>query len=253
MRRGVGIAGLQKQQRKDAHLRRAGEDLSTQNAAELREQLETLREKIELFATQHREDINRDPKFRAQFNSMCSTIGVDPLQSSKGFWAQLLGVGDFYFELAVQAADVCMRTRADNGGLMALSDLHRRLEAVRAASARGSPHSSSTQVVSADDVRCALGQLRQLGGGYNLVQLGGAEYVHSVPTELSRDHNAVLEVALPTAFVTRAQLVDQLSWTPGRADDALAALMREGIMWIDSQTGDCEHAYWVMAMQPRAW
>ena len=33
---------------------------------------------------------------------MCQKIGVDPLASHKGFWAQLLGVGDFYYELGVQ-------------------------------------------------------------------------------------------------------------------------------------------------------
>jgi hypothetical protein len=32
------------------------------------------------------------------------TTGVDPLASNKGFWAQLLGVGDFYYELAVQVS-----------------------------------------------------------------------------------------------------------------------------------------------------
>ena len=37
---------------------------------------------------------------------MCSKIGVDPLASSKGFWAQLLGVGDFYYELGVQIVEV---------------------------------------------------------------------------------------------------------------------------------------------------
>ncbi len=31
--------------------------------------------------------------------------GVDPLASGKGFWAELLGVGDFYFELTVQVRD----------------------------------------------------------------------------------------------------------------------------------------------------
>lgn len=29
---------------------------------------------------------------------MCSSIGVDPLASGKGFWSDLLGVGDFYYE-----------------------------------------------------------------------------------------------------------------------------------------------------------
>jgi ESCRT-II complex subunit VPS22 len=33
---------------------------------------------------------------------MCSAVGVDPLASQKGFWAELLGFGDFYYELGVQ-------------------------------------------------------------------------------------------------------------------------------------------------------
>lgn len=33
---------------------------------------------------------------------MCVQVGVDPLASQKGFWAQMLGVGDFYYELSVQ-------------------------------------------------------------------------------------------------------------------------------------------------------
>lgn len=44
-------------------------------------------------------DIRRNPTFRAQFHTMCSKCGVDPLASNKGFWAELLGIGDFYYEL----------------------------------------------------------------------------------------------------------------------------------------------------------
>ena len=39
--------------------------------------------------------------FRNQFLKMCKQIGVDPLSSNKGFWVDVLGVGDFYYELAV--------------------------------------------------------------------------------------------------------------------------------------------------------
>ena len=49
-----------------------------------------------------RADITRDPAFRAQFHAMCSAAGVDPLASNKGFWAEMLGFGDFYYELGVQ-------------------------------------------------------------------------------------------------------------------------------------------------------
>lgn len=45
------------------------------------------------------EDIRKDAEFRRHFQQMCSTIGVDPLASSKGFWSEMLGVGDYYYEL----------------------------------------------------------------------------------------------------------------------------------------------------------
>jgi hypothetical protein len=30
---------------------------------------------------------------------MCAKVGVDPLASNKGVWAELLGIGDFYYEI----------------------------------------------------------------------------------------------------------------------------------------------------------
>ena len=53
---------------------------------------------------------------------MCAKIGVDPLASNKGVWAQL-GVSQFYTELSVQIVDVCLSTRALNGGLLEVDDL----------------------------------------------------------------------------------------------------------------------------------
>lgn len=44
-------------------------------------------------------DIRKNPTFRSQFHEMCAKVGVDPLASNKGFWAELLGIGDFYYEL----------------------------------------------------------------------------------------------------------------------------------------------------------
>ena len=103
-----------------------------------------------------RAEISKNPAFRSQFHTMCRNIGVDPLASNKGagprmggllgmggsarrtahsppaaagpparrppglagFWSQMLGFGDFYYELGVQIgarkargpADCAMRT-----------------------------------------------------------------------------------------------------------------------------------------------
>lgn len=73
------------------------------------------KEKLESFAIKHRNEIRSNPQFRAQFAKMCSKIGVDPLASNKGFWSELLGVGDFYYELSVQIIEICLATRPQNG------------------------------------------------------------------------------------------------------------------------------------------
>lgn len=243
MRRGVGISGLQRQQARESHIRQAGAELGAQNAAELRLQLDALRARIEAFAREHRGAIDRDPLFRAHFNAMCAASGVDPLVSSKGVWAQLLGVGDFYYELAVQVADVCIGVRAQAGGLIALDELHARVRRQRGASARA---------LSVEDVLCAVGQLRQLGGGYEVLTLGGRaeRYVRSVPHELNDDHNAVLALAMPSARVTRGQLEREAGWSAPRADEALGALLQEGIVWLDAQA-EGEPAYWAVCIWER--
>lgn len=87
------------------------------------------KERLEHFAKNHREEISRDPHFRRQFQEMCAAIGVDPLASSRGFWAETLGVGDFYYELAVRVVEYCMANRTKLGGLIQLSVIARYLKA----------------------------------------------------------------------------------------------------------------------------
>ena len=76
-----------------------------------------------------RDGVRQDPEFRAKFHAMCAHVGVDPLASNKGVWAQLLGFGDFYYELGVQIVEACLATRAYNGGLIDLPALQRYVQA----------------------------------------------------------------------------------------------------------------------------
>ena len=62
-------------------------------------QMTVFKTNLEDFAIKHRTDLKKNPEFRAHFQQMCAQIGVDPLASSKGYWAQTLGVGDYYYEL----------------------------------------------------------------------------------------------------------------------------------------------------------
>ena len=66
---------------------------------------------------------------------MCASIGVDPLASGKGFWSEMLGVGDFYYELGVQIVEVAMASSHRTGGLMELGELRQKLIMARGKSA----------------------------------------------------------------------------------------------------------------------
>ena len=117
---------------------------------------------------------------------MCMNVGVDPLASNKGFWAEILGVGDFYYELGVQIIDICIQTRPSNGGLISMPELVDRLH---------KKESASRQTASVDDVRRAVSKLKGLGSGFGLLEAGKTTMVLSVPVELNKDHAAVIEFA----------------------------------------------------------
>lgn len=53
------------------------------------------------------------------------------LSAGKGFWSEMLGVGDFYYEIGVQIIEVCLATQHRNGGLMNLEELLHKVRKTR--------------------------------------------------------------------------------------------------------------------------
>ena len=186
MRRRPGIAGIQQRRDKTVALRTVGEDLEQQNLETMRKQLAKFRASLEAFALKHKAEIRRDPAFRAQFHKMCANCGVDPLASNKGFWAEILGFGDFYYELGVQIVEACLATRPQNGGLCELDQLMTMVLARRGGAA---------QPVSEDDVLRALDRLAVLGGGGRVMRVAGRRIVRSVPVDLNPDQSEVIRLA----------------------------------------------------------
>ena len=87
---------------------------------------------------------------------MCASVGVDPLASGKGFWSEMLGVGDFYYELGVQIVEICMAATPRNGGLMPLEELRERLNKVRS-------RKTGSEEISMDDLQRAIKKLKGKG------------------------------------------------------------------------------------------
>ncbi|KAK3811455.1 MAG: EAP30/Vps36 family-domain-containing protein [Linnemannia gamsii] len=248
---------------------RVGQTISDNQMEQLQGQLDTFKSNLENFARNHRKDIQKDPVFRMHFQKMCGNIGVDPLASSKGVWGELLGVGDFYYELGIQIIDVCLSTRALNGGLMELSEVKRRVDRMRglrdttSTSTSFTSNNSNSHInklaskwatmtnkdnsgmeVTEDDVLRSIKTLAPLGSGFQVFQIGDRKMVSSVPRELNRDQSIVLGLVQKTnGHVNMNVVSERLGWESGRAKTALDTLLNDSLMWIDQQAEP--HEYWV--------
>lgn len=234
MRRRAGVGKLLQKKREREKAAAKGQQIEDQRLEHVEKVLGEFKEHLEQFASRHRDDINKDPEFRRQFQRMTQEVGVDPLASNKGFWGEILGVGDFYYDVAVQIVDICLQTRDQNGGLIDIRELGARLAAKRGR------HAAS---VSRDDMERAIKKLGVLGSGFKIVPVGARVMVVSVPYELNRDHSTVLSLAESKGYVTKSQLQRANNWPTSRVDRVLGSMLRVGMAWIDDQAGK-ERQFW---------
>uniref|UniRef100_A0A9I9ECI9 Vacuolar protein sorting-associated protein 22-like protein 1 n=1 Tax=Cucumis melo TaxID=3656 RepID=A0A9I9ECI9_CUCME len=89
-----------------------------------------------------------------------------------------------------------------------------------------------------------------LGSGFEVITVGKKKLVRSVPTELNKDHNEILELAQAQGYVTVDEVERRLSWTSGRAVDALDTLLDEGLAMIDDGHRDGRRRYWFPCVSP---
>jgi len=223
-RRGVGVgrsAGAK------AKISKKAEEIKATSFQSALETVEKLQVKLTAFAKDHRTQIQDDPAFRSQFLKMCGPLGVDPLQSQKSFWAKTLGVGigDFYYELAVKIAEVCFATKTRNGGIIAVTEVLDTLNRKKKAYSIG-------------DIPVAVKKLGKLGGGFRIIMVGKSEMIVSVPTELDQDHMEIMSLAQDgQGCVTADDVMQQLKWSSDRAERAITLLLQEGMAWKDEYHG----------------
>jgi len=239
MRKRAGIGAIKQRQLDTEKFREKGNELAETQLKQLSGQLEQFRTNLETFATEHKQEIRRDPEFRRRFQEMCAQIGVDPLASGKGFWSNMLDIGDFYYELGVQIVEVCMANQHKTGGLMELGEIRNKL-----ISSRGK--SQHHQNISIDDLLRATKKLKVLGTGFTVIPLKSGRYlVQSVPGEMSLDQLSVLEQAEKfRGMVTEEILRDNLTWEKQRSSLILDQMLGSGQLWLDSQGSNGYKQYW---------
>ncbi|KAH8552038.1 EAP30/Vps36 family-domain-containing protein [Umbelopsis sp. PMI_123] len=237
-RRAVGFANAENRQAINRKFQEIGDNIAAREIQQLHDQLDTFKTNLQEFARKYRKDIRRDPTFRMHFQQMCTKIGVDPLASNKGFWADLLGFGDFYFELSVQITEICIATRPQNGGLIEMGELKRRIKAKRG------DRKSSQQEISEDDIVRSIKTLKPLSSGFEILMIGNRKMVRSVPKELDTDQSSLLLLAQANGYMTKGMIENELKWHEGRTQQALDNLLQDGLAWLDLSEGE-EDRYWI--------
>lgn len=242
MRRRAGIGAIHKQKIEQEKYKDKGTEIQDNQFDKMTKQMDIFRTNLEEFSSKHKIDIKKNAQFRRQFTEMCASIGVDPLASGKGFWS-VLGIGEFYYELAVQIVEVCLATNYKNGGLITLDELRDKLVQARG---RRKEHQDITN----EDLLEAAKKLRVFGNGFTIVPIGRGKYlVQSVPGELSMDHTAVLQQASSSgnAYTSVTILENELKWEKNRAQKAMDHMVKMGLAWLDEQA-DNVTLYWFPSM-----
>ena len=273
MRRGPGLVALDRSTRSSQKFSSLSHELNEARLAELNAQLEQFASSLRSFASAHRQDIHKNQHFRQAFQRMCSSIGVDPLAghppTSAGssrlgkigdLWNDLLGLSDWNCELGVQIVDVCVSTRAQNGGLITLSALKQGVHVLR----YGAIPENIEDSVSDNDIMRSIQGLKPLGCGYEIIWLHGNPMVRTTPKELSLDAYSLLSymantaprdsVGVPyltnisTGTNTSPDWCYNMGWDSSRADCVIEnMLLGDGILWVDrvTHTGKtlCERYY----------
>ena len=229
MRRGIGVSAFKNRQNDREKYAVLGKEMEVSKLSSVRELLAEFQEALIQFATKHRARINSDPEFRLQFHSMCRNAGVDPLASNRGIWSNALGIGDFYFDLGIIIIEICLKVRAQFGGLISVADLLIRIHS--------SAKAGSRKTVSAADINRAVEKISVLGNGFRIVQIMGNPMVLSLPLELNKDHEDIIGEAQDSGFVTQQSMMRVAGWPKMRFDIALKPLLQDGIVWLDMCQG----------------
>lgn len=79
MRRGVGVSAIKARNDTNKQYQAIGKAMEETKISNVKEVLDTFRNSLISFAEKHRQNINSDPVFRAQFHSMCISAGVGKL------------------------------------------------------------------------------------------------------------------------------------------------------------------------------
>lgn len=163
-----------------------------------------------------------------------------------------MGIGEYYYELAVQILEICILQRDKYGALLELSRLQTFVNQSRSRFKRkksdqqlvtllfflltAGRRSTNLLLRNRDDIHQAIRTITPLGNGVQLIVIGDKHYLQSVPGTLDTDTVKALEVAQQSGSLNAADLLN-LCWGALRVELCLV-LHSFTVLWT-SFTPNC--------------
>ena len=184
---------------------------------------------------------------------MCANCGVDPLASNKGFWAELLGFGDFYYELGVHHRGGVPQLEAENGRT-ARAPRPRMAMVLKRRGTVAAP-------VSEDDVLRAIDRLKVLGGLVRALHRvpGGRRGTvpdrraqHADTSKRSYDWRRAGTARAGSAGASPSRDWEKRQDGKGKGGAALSELVKRGVALVgDGDPGGRERLFWIPCVSPQ--
>ena len=229
-RRGFGVSAVRNRERKEEAYQKLGDETKSVQLKHMKEVIEKFKSNLERFASKYGDKISEDPLLRHRFHQMCAKIGVDPLVSSKTFWSDVFGFGDYYYQLALKICRIALETRTSHGGLLSFHELIKKL--------RATSKTGKLDNVSEDDVRRAISSLSILGNNFRVIQVGGkTPFLMSDSIHFNGDLESILLLSQDKGYVNIEMCRNQLGWEAERFNVVTETLVKEGLIWVDIHEG----------------
>lgn len=68
-----------------------------------------------------------------------------------------------------------------------------------------------------EDVLRSIGTLKSLGNGFEVVQIGSTQFLHTIPRESNQDLLLAIQQVQASKRVSEDQIIGSLEWSPERA------------------------------------
>ena len=162
-------------------------------------------------------------------------------------------MGEFYYELGVKVAEVCIASRSRNGGIISVSEVRTILlsRGTKFKFLSADNTSAKGAAYTEHDIITSIQKLSHLGSGFRTITVGKNIIIVSVPMELDNNHLQVMNIAQEEhsndasdcyGRVTKVQIKNATKWENERIQRSIELLLRQGMAWLDVHDG--VDSYW---------